>query len=70
MATGDHGANGLLVLRLVEAVIQYEPELVPTQPLKKEAVPAKGRARRPLVVTASGAQVMIRRYVVKLSDSG
>ena len=64
MATGHHGANGPLVLRLVEVVIKYEPELVPTQPLKMEAVPAKGRACRPLVVTVSGAQVMIRRYVV------
>ena len=61
MATGDHGGNGPLVLRLVEAVIQYEPELVLTQPLEKEAVPAKDRASRPLVVTVSSAQVIIRR---------
>lgn len=64
MATGHHGGNGRLVLRLVEVVIKYEPELVPTQPPKKEAVPAKGRACRPLVVTVSGAQVIFRRYVV------
>ena len=64
MVTGDHGENGPFVLRPVEAVSQYETELVPTQHLRTGAVPAKGRACRPLVVTVSGAQVIIRRYVV------